>query len=217
MRARSLVMRVRSASHGVGFIARIKHHVYNKRNTTFINKMFTRATIAAMHDTMIRLYQAARDRRGLTSPTEVAKHLNQFPQTLKNWEKRGISHVGMVLAEELIGCSATWLRYGDEIGGMAPASGAVPALGEQPPAEQVAWPFPRVPWSRVMRLPTDELAFVEAKLEAELDKAEERLAAKQNKPRTPENAKPFNPSLAKDEDYFLSGSPPSPAKRKRAG
>ncbi|MBX9427939.1 hypothetical protein [Ralstonia pseudosolanacearum] len=209
-------MRVRSTSHDVGFIAEIKHHVYNKRNAAFINKMFTRATIAAMDDTMTRLYQAARERLGLTSPTEVAKHLNQFPQTLKNWEKRGISHVGLVLAEELIGCSATWLRTGKEADNTVTAGETAVAPGEQHAVQLVTWPFSRIPWPRVMRLPADELAFVEAKLEVELDRAEERLAKKRDEPQMRENGKRFDVS-AKDEDYLLSGSPPNRSKRKRAG
>lgn len=87
--------------------------MFNKTsNTTFINKTFTHEKMCAMHETMVRLYEAAKALKGLNSPTDVAKALNQSQQTVNNWERRGMSQGGMLKAQEFIGCSATWLLTG---------------------------------------------------------------------------------------------------------
>ncbi|CAJ0862360.1 hypothetical protein R77567_01641 [Ralstonia sp. LMG 32965] len=67
-----------------------------------------------MNEQMKRLYQVARERKGLHTPAEVARYLNQFQQTLKNWESRGISQKGLHLASEKLGVSAAWLAEGVE-------------------------------------------------------------------------------------------------------
>ncbi|MGE8453992.1 MAG: helix-turn-helix domain-containing protein [Pseudomonadales bacterium] len=64
-----------------------------------------------MHKTMVRLYEVAK-LRGLDGPTAVANHLNISPQVVNNWERRGISKAGLLQAEEVFACSATWLRTG---------------------------------------------------------------------------------------------------------
>lgn len=84
-----------------------------KANMPFINETFTCETIRAMHATMVRLYEAAELLRGLKTPTEVANCLNASPQTINNWERRGMSKAGMIQAQEKIGCSATWLQTGE--------------------------------------------------------------------------------------------------------
>jgi len=65
-----------------------------------------------MHIQMERLYQAAKDLRGLSTQAELARALNQSSQTVKNWESRGISRAGMLKAQAELGCSATWLETG---------------------------------------------------------------------------------------------------------
>lgn len=83
-----------------------------KANAAFINGSFTCATIRGMHETMIRLYEAARLMRDLETQTDVALAMEQSPQTLSNWERRGMSKGGMLIAEEKLGCSAQWIRTG---------------------------------------------------------------------------------------------------------
>ncbi|KAI3591628.1 hypothetical protein D9X30_3453 [Cupriavidus sp. U2] len=83
-----------------------------KANTLFINGPFTCETIARMHPTMVRLYEAARTLKNLETPTDVARALNQSQQTVNNWERRGMSRPGMIEAQKHIGCSATWLQTG---------------------------------------------------------------------------------------------------------
>lgn len=71
-----------------------------------------------MHPQMTRLYQAAAELRHAEGQSAVAKLLNVSPQTVNNWEVRGISSDGLLSAQEVIGCNAIWLRdgVGDMVG-----------------------------------------------------------------------------------------------------
>lgn len=64
-----------------------------------------------MHVTMKRLYQEA-EKLGITGQTELAKKLNQSPQTINNWEARGISKSGMILIQEILRIDASYLSSG---------------------------------------------------------------------------------------------------------
>ncbi|WP_197067589.1 helix-turn-helix transcriptional regulator [Cupriavidus sp. SHE] len=97
---------------GFAFMALLNMMFNWKSNATFINRTFTRENIRAMHETMVRLYEAAKTLKGLETPTDVARALNQSQQTVNNWERRGISQGGMLKAQAEIGCSATWLQTG---------------------------------------------------------------------------------------------------------
>jgi hypothetical protein len=46
----------------------------------------------------------------VTGQSNVAALLNQSPQVVKNWEDRGVSFEGAILAEAAIGCRAAWLK-----------------------------------------------------------------------------------------------------------
>ncbi len=81
-------------------------------NTSLNNKTFTSATIARMHATMERLYEAARLLHQIEGPAQLAKFLNISEQLVNNWQRRGISKGGMLDAQKKIGCSATWLETG---------------------------------------------------------------------------------------------------------
>lgn len=83
-----------------------------KSNTACNNALFSCGSLSAMHETMKRLYEAARLLRGAKSPTEVAKLLDESQQTVKNWEYRGISKAGLLKAQDFIGCRAEWVRDG---------------------------------------------------------------------------------------------------------
>jgi phage repressor protein C with HTH and peptisase S24 domain len=61
---------------------------------------------------MERLYQAARELKGIKTQAELARAMNQSSQTVKNWESRGMSKAGLIKAQTDIGCSATWLETG---------------------------------------------------------------------------------------------------------
>jgi hypothetical protein len=83
-----------------------------KSDSVFNNNTFSWASIRPMkkiHDTMTRLYEAAKALRGVEGPSNVARILNESPQMLNNWERRGMSAHGMLRAAAALGCSAEWL------------------------------------------------------------------------------------------------------------
>ena len=62
---------------------------------------------------MARLYAYARRAKPpVVTPTDLAKALNESPQTVKNWEYRGISKKGALASQAHFGVSATWLLEG---------------------------------------------------------------------------------------------------------
>lgn len=77
--------------------------------------------MSAIHPTMERLYRAASEIKKITSPSRVARLLNSSPQTLKNWESRGISQAGANNAQAAIGCNANWLLSGEGPMSVVPA------------------------------------------------------------------------------------------------
>lgn len=85
-------------------------------NIPFNNTTFTSPTICCMrklHETIERLYRAAKDLQGVEGPANVARLLNESPQLINNWERRGMSASGMMRAASVIGCRADWLKTGD--------------------------------------------------------------------------------------------------------
>jgi hypothetical protein len=82
---------------------------------TFNNTAFSDNTIDGMttlHPSVQRLYQAAKDLRDVSGQSAVARLLGATPQVVKNWEARGISNEGALLAQKIIGCNANWLLEG---------------------------------------------------------------------------------------------------------
>lgn len=65
-----------------------------------------------MNEQMTRLYEAALKIKGIATQSALAKAMDATPQTINNWESRGISKRGMLNAQKLIGCSADWLETG---------------------------------------------------------------------------------------------------------
>lgn len=66
-----------------------------------------------MHPVTEPLYNAAQALRGISGQSAVARALNESPQTVKNWETRGVSKAGALKAEELLGVRAAWLLTGE--------------------------------------------------------------------------------------------------------
>lgn len=65
-----------------------------------------------IHSTAKRLYKAAEKLRGVKGQSNVAKLLGASPQTVKNWEDRGVSKEGMINAQRIIGCRIEWIKDG---------------------------------------------------------------------------------------------------------
>jgi len=62
--------------------------------------------------TAARLYQAAEQLQDVQGQSAVARLLNVSPQVMKNWEARGVSEGGALLAQKIIGCDANWVLNG---------------------------------------------------------------------------------------------------------
>lgn len=75
-----------------------------------------------MHPATERLYQAAKTISDIAGQSAVARVLNESPQTVKNWESRGVSRAGALKAEEILGVRAAWLLTGE--GAMSQDGGA---------------------------------------------------------------------------------------------
>ena len=74
-----------------------------------------------IHETVGRLYEAAKDLKNISNMSGLARLLNVSPQTIKNWEARGISSKGAIEAAEKIGFSINWLQTGEGSMRLAPA------------------------------------------------------------------------------------------------
>ena len=100
-----------------------------------------------MHETMTRLYQAARELKNIDGQSELARYLNVSPQVLKNWETRSISSKGLIQAAKALEIDVRWLETG--VGEMHPR-----------PIEANARPAPPLHfWSSNDPLPKEDYAF----------------------------------------------------------
>jgi hypothetical protein len=65
-----------------------------------------------MHPQMTRLYKIALESHGIRGPAALARALNATPQTVTNWETRGISRQGLLVAQSKLKVAAEWLEHG---------------------------------------------------------------------------------------------------------
>lgn len=63
-----------------------------------------------MHESMVRVFQLA---EGMT-PTQLALAINELPQTITNWSKRGISKGGAIKVATLFKADPNWIVSGEE-------------------------------------------------------------------------------------------------------
>lgn len=94
------------------FMDDITHHVYNKVNGVYNNSLFTPPRIGVMNQQMKRVYEAASDSHGIRGQSDLARALNTSPQTINNWEARGISKQGILSIQNTLGISASWIESG---------------------------------------------------------------------------------------------------------
>ncbi len=114
-----------------------------------------------MHETMVRLYQAAKELKGIDgrgAQSEIARLLDASPQQIKNWEGRGISNKGMIAASKMLGISVSWLETGQ---GEMRETYQLPTKGDVRDIHE-----PRL-WSSNTPLPEDEYTFAPYKKEVE--------------------------------------------------
>lgn len=103
----------------VVFMVRGLHTMFSVGvNTMCNNGLFSYRTMAPMdsdgslHETTRRLYEAAKAVGGDDAPAKVAVRMNISPQTLQNWEPRGVSRDGALKAQATYGCDANWILSG---------------------------------------------------------------------------------------------------------
>lgn len=65
-----------------------------------------------LHPTTQRLYEVVKHVSDISTQSELAAAMGVSPQVIGNWEARGMSFEGMILAEEYFGCSPAWLKTG---------------------------------------------------------------------------------------------------------
>ena len=80
-----------------------------KNNISFSPGTIRRMADPAVHPTMARLYDAALKLHDIDGQSALADRLNESPQTLNNWDRRGISQRGAIKAAGILGCSAQWI------------------------------------------------------------------------------------------------------------
>lgn len=107
-----------------------------------------------MHETMMRLYQAVKELKGIDGrgvQSEIARLFGASPQQIKNWERRGISNRGMIDASKILGISASWLKTGQ---------GEMWETYQLPTKGDVSDIHEPMLWSSNTPLPEDEYSFV---------------------------------------------------------
>lgn len=102
-----------------------------------------------MHETAERLYAIAKAMKGVAGQSALASALNESPQTVNNWEARGVSVPGALKAQQAFACDANWLLTG---------RGTVLA----------GWPFSPALLGRVRKLPAVEVGLMEVAMWAHL-------------------------------------------------
>lgn len=65
-----------------------------------------------MHPSAERLFSAVLRLRQAQGVAAIAREVQQSAQAVKNWESRGVSAEGALLAQELLGVSAVWILHG---------------------------------------------------------------------------------------------------------
>lgn len=136
----------------------------------FNNTVFDDLTISTMsdiHPSIERLYLAAKALRDVAGLSAVARLLGVTPQVVKNWETRGLSSEGALLAQKMIGCNANWLL--EEIKQMentawTPAAAVRTHVANDisaPPFKDDAWPFSKVSREQFKTLGPRQRAHVE--------------------------------------------------------
>jgi phage repressor protein C with HTH and peptisase S24 domain len=86
-----------------------------KANTLFNNILFMSDSLPRMHETMNRLYEEAKRLADIEGQSNLARYLDQSPQTIKNWEDRGVSKSGISAAVNKFGADASYITTGKRV------------------------------------------------------------------------------------------------------
>lgn len=91
-------------------------------------------TAPALPTSLTRLHEVAKEQRPpVVGKSAIARWLNESPQSVNNWEKRGVSKQAALKVQSLTGVSATWLLSGRGTRGLQVALPLPPTTAPPPP------------------------------------------------------------------------------------
>lgn len=144
--------------------------VFIKKSTAAFNNIMFKTEIiqdmAEIHESVQRLYIAAKELRDVTGQSAVARLIGVVPQVVKNWEKRGISETGALDAQRILGCNANWLLDGIDHMSTQPwvPDQAATAPSNLSTLPDRTWPFRRVNREQFGQLTLDQLDLIESNI-----------------------------------------------------
>lgn len=128
---------------------------------------------------MARLYKIALEKKGLAGQSALARELNESPQTVKNWESRGISKTGALKAQDVFGCDANWLQGATNWARRTREQAEAATLRAEEPKRPWGWPFKTVSFDDYSQLSAEERDTIESTVAALVAGL---IALKQNPP-----------------------------------
>lgn len=137
----------------------------------FNNKAFNGLTIEPMQPSMVFLYKVASEKRQVHKPAAVGRVMGVSQQRLKNWEARGISKDGALIAQALFGIDCNELlalNVSADSPGMTYSTRTEPVQGLHQISEKRAaraqseWPFETVTPEQWEALTQNQKSAVEA-------------------------------------------------------
>lgn len=144
------------------FMQRLNTMFKQTSNVACKNILFNQFDMRDMHESMLRLYKFAREHKKITGQTELGVALGgESPQTVKNWEARGISQRGANLAQKKFGCDANWLLGKSEIALHTDRDQSTSRLIATESDNPWIWPFKRVSPEQYALLDPEEKRHIE--------------------------------------------------------
>lgn len=111
-----------------------------------INSPCSVPTMGTMFPSMVALYQHIRETRQVKTPAAISRLMGVSQQRLKNWEERGISKEGAMLAQDLLKIDGNALLKLDKQSTLpaswrAPSEPAPNVQELMPTLKSIEWPF----------------------------------------------------------------------------
>lgn len=112
-------------------------------NAACINGLFSWPTLQGVHPSFERLLtyaqkQTATSSQPVLTDADLARAMNESPQVVGNWQRRGLSATGALNAQRLFKCSATWLLDGVGEVSAPPVDSRPAALQDEEPESAAA-------------------------------------------------------------------------------
>lgn len=89
------------------------HTMFRQESTPCLSTVCLAADNGRMHPSILRLLDYARRKvRASIDPSDIQKQLGVSVAVMTNWKNRGISKEGAIKAEQVFGCSVSWVMHG---------------------------------------------------------------------------------------------------------